>query len=359
MPTFDIPTQRLCNQHLLGPKFETAADVVAYFGAMQAQDYAGAKWAVSQRTTGLTDAELDRALADGSILRTHVLRPTWHFVTPADIRWLLALTAPRVKAAVASRWRQLGLDEALFKRSQAALGKALRNGPLARSQVGAALTQAGVLAAGDPRLSHVLMRAELDGLICSGGRQGKQFTYALLDERAPQAKSLPRDEALAALTTRYFTAHGPATEQDYAWWSGLTLTDVRRGLESIKSQLQREVLDDQAYWLLESHAPVKVSRPTATLLPNFDEYTVGYTDRRAIFDAAHTPQLDARNAGLALSQTVLIRGQIVGAWQRTIQKTGVLMDLKPFRPLTKTEQQAVTQAAEAYGAFLELPISWA
>lgn len=358
MPTIDLPTQRLYAQHLLGDKFQTAAEVVTYFGAMQAQDYAGAKWAVAQRTTGLRDADLDQALADGSILRTHLLRPTWHFVTPADIRWLLALTAPRIKAAGASRWRQLGLDEALFKRSHAALGKALRNGPLARPQVGAALTQAGVLAAGDPRLSHVLMRAELDGQICSGGRQGKQFTYALLDQRVPTAKTLPHDEALAELTRRYFTAHGPATEQDYAWWSGLTLTDVRRGLASIKSHLRREVLDDQAYWLAESHTPVKDSRPTATLLPSFDEYTVGYTDRRAIFDAAHTPQLDARNAGLALSQTVLIRGQIVGRWQRTLQTEAVQLEFTPFRPLTKTEQQAVTRAAEAYGTFLELPITW-
>ena len=359
MLTFDIPMQRLYSQHLLGPKFNSAADVVAHFGAVQAQDYAGAKWAVAQRAHGLTDADLDRALADGSILRTHVLRPTWHFVTPDDIRWLLALTAPRVKAACASRWRQLGLDEALFKRSHAALGKALRNGPLSRPQVGAALTQAGVLAAGDPRLSHVLMQAELDGLIGSGGRQGKQFTYALLDQRAPKVKTLPRDEALAELTRRYFTAHGPATEQDYAWWSGLTLSDVRRGLESIKSQLRREVIDDQDYWLAESHSPIKEARPTATLLPNFDEYAVGYTDRRAIFDAVHTPQLDARNAGLALSQTVLIRGQIVGTWQRTVQKNAVRLELNPFRPLTAIEQQAIAQAAAAYGAFLGLPVIWA
>ena len=358
MPSFDLIQQRLYNQRLAGSKFNAAAEVVAHFGAMQAQDYAGAKWAVAQRTIGLTDAEIDRALADGSILRTHVLRPTWHFVTPADIRWLLALSAPRVKTACASRWRQLGLDKALFKRSQAALGKALRNGPLARPQVAVALTQAGVLSAGDPRLSHVLMQAELDGLICSGGRQGKQFTYALLDQRAPKAGTLSRDEALAELTRRYFTAHGPATAQDYAWWSGLTLTDVRRGLESIKSQLRREVINDQAYWLAESHTPIKDSRPTATLLPNFDEYTVGYTDRRAIFDAVHTPQLDARNAGLALSQTVLIRGQIVGAWQRTFQKEAVQLEFTPFRPLTKTDQRAVAKAAEAYGAFLGLPVAW-
>jgi len=360
MPTFDLLHHRLYNQHLLGPKFETATEVVSHFGAVQAQDYAGAKWAVSQRTPGLTDADLDRALADGSILRTHVLRPTWHFVTPADIRWLLALTAPRLKAAGASRWRQLGLDEALFKRSSAALLKALRDGQhLTRLELAAALDRAGIAMDVEQRLSHILMRAELDSLICSGGRRGKQFTYALLDERAPAAKSLPRDEALAQLILRYFNSHGPATAQDFAWWSGLTLTDARRGLESIKDQLRHEVVDDQDYWLAASDIHATAAAPTALLLPAFDEYTVAYADRSAIFDAAHTEQLDMRNAGLALSQTVLIRGKIVGNWKRTVQKNAVLMELNPFRPLTKTEQRAITQAAELFGAFLELPVVWA
>ncbi|MBI5567207.1 MAG: AlkZ family DNA glycosylase [Chloroflexi bacterium] len=358
MPTFDIPTQRLYNQHLLGLKFETPAEVVAYFGAVQAQDYAGAKWAVAQRTTDLTDADLDRALADGSILRTHVLRPTWHFVTPADIRWMLALTAPRVKAAGASRWRQLGLDEALVKRSNAALIKALPGGKqLTRLELAAAIDRAGIATNGE-RSGHILMRAELDGLICSGGRRGKQFTYALLDERAPNARTLPRDEALAQLALRYFTGHGPATVQDLAWWSGLTLTDARRGLESIKDQLRREVLDDQDYWLAASDKHAKAAAPTALLLPAFDEYTVGYADRSAVFDAAHTDQLDVRNSGLALAPVVLIRGRIVGNWKRTLQKDAVVMELKPFRPLTKIEQRAITQAAEHYGAFLGLSVVW-
>ncbi len=360
MPTIDLPLHRLYNQHLLGPKFETPVEVVSHLGAMQAQDYAGAKWAVAQRTTGLTDTDLDRALADGSILRTHVMRPTWHFVTPADIRWLLALTAPRVKAAGASRWRQLGLDEALFKRSNAALIKALRDGDqLTRLELAAALDRAGIAMDVEQRSSHILMRAELDGLICSGGRRGKQFTYALLDERAPAAKSLPRDEAVAELTQRYFISHGPATAQDFAWWSGLTLTDARRGLALVKARLRREVVGDQDYWLAESDAPAQSPAPIALLLPAFDEYTVAYADRSAVFDAAHADQLDVRNAGLALSQTVLIRGRIVGNWKRTVQKNAVLMELNPFRPLTKIEQRAITQAAEQFGAFLGLPVVWA
>ncbi|MFN8595917.1 MAG: winged helix DNA-binding domain-containing protein [Anaerolineae bacterium] len=355
----DLIHHRLYTQHLLGPKFETAANVVSHFGAVQAQDYAGAKWAVAQRTTGLNDADLDRALEDGSILRTHVLRPTWHFVTPADIRWMLALTAPRVKAAGAYQWRRLELDEALFKRSHNVLTKTLRDGPLPRTAVATALKRAGVLGDGEQRLSHLLMRAELDGLICSGGRHGKQFTYALLDERAPQAKTLPRDEALATLTLRYFVGHGPATVQDFAWWSGLTLTDAKRGLELAKDQLHQSVIDDQVYWQAASIAPARASTLTATLLPSFDEYTVGYADRSALFDAAHFERLNAANSGVALSNTLLIRGQIVGNWKRTLHKDAALIELMPFRPLTQIEQRAIAKEADRFGAFLGLRVVWA
>lgn len=355
----DLTHQRLYTQHLLGPKFETAADVVAYFGAVQAQDYAGAKWAVAQRTLNLIDADLDRALADGSILRTHVLRPTWHFVTPADIKWLLALTAPRVKAACAYQWRRLELDEALFKRSHAVLTKTLRDGPLSRTQVAEALTRAKVIQDGEQRLSHILMQAELDGLICSGGRHGKQFTYALLADRVPHAKTFPRDEALAELTRRYFTGHGPATVQDFAWWSGLTLTDAKRGLAAVKDQLQPAVIGDQIYWQAASIAPARATILTAHLLPSFDEYTVGYADRSTLFDAAHFERLTAANSGVALSNTLLIRGQIVGNWKRTLQTDAVQIELMPFRPLTQIEQRAVAKEADRFGAFLGLPVVWA
>ncbi len=352
----DLPTQRLHTQHLVGPKFETAAEVVSHFGAVQAQDYAGAKWAVAQRTHGLTDADLDRALADGSILRTHVLRPTWHFVIPADIRWMLALTAPRVKAMMAYQNRRLALDAATFKRSAKALSKALPGKQLTRAELEAVLNQAGIVT-NNLRTIHLLMHAELDGVMCSGGRRGKQFTYALLDERAPNAKTLPHDEALATLALRYFIGHGPATVQDFAWWSGLTLTDARRGLDMVQAKLQREVVGDQPYWLAELDNHVKASMPPL-LLPNYDEYIVGYADRSAIYDPAHADKLDARNNVLFMN-TLLIKGQVVGTWQRTLQKNAVTIDLKPFKPLSKADQHVVLKTAEAYGVFLGLPVMFA
>src|SRR6185503_5208433 len=240
MTELNITGLRLANQKLSTSTFKSPAEVVSWLGAVQAQDYAGAKWAVALRAPGLTDSDIEQAFTDGKILRTHVMRPTWHFVLPEDIRWMLELTAPRVLAAIAYMDRQLGLDKAIIKRSNAILAKALQGGnQLTRAELGSILQRSRVNT-DDLRLGHLLSHAEVDGIICSGGRRGKQFTYALIDERAPRARTLKRDEALAELTRRYFVSHGPATVQDFVWWSGLTTADARNGLEMNKSRLIQE-----------------------------------------------------------------------------------------------------------------------
>jgi hypothetical protein len=356
MKSFDIPHQRLINQHIAGQTFQQSGDVVRWLGAVQSQDYAAAKWAVAQRAKGLTDSAMDQALADGTILRIHVMRPTWHFVAPEDIRWLLALTAPRVYAASAYQQRRLELDKTIFKRSHAALTKALRDGPqLTRAELASVLWRAGI-DAGDLRLGHLLMHAELDGVICSGARRGKQFTYALLDERVPATKTLAHDEALAELTRRYFTSHGPATEEDFMWWSGLTRADARSGLEMVKRGLEYEAVDGKTYWFAAtSMLPAKNSPRRAYLLPNYDEYVVGYTDRSTIFDSSHADKLDDRRNPL-FQHTIVISGQIAGTWKRTLKKDAVVIELNPFAPLTKDERNAVAAAAQKYGAFLEMQV---
>src|SRR5581483_11815980 len=225
MTNEELVQRRLANQGISQPRFKTPREVVTWLGAVQAQDYAAAKWAVALRAQGVTDAAMDQALAEGTILRTHVLRPTWHLVIPEDIRWMLELTAPRIHALMTYQHRQLELDKTVFKRSHAALVKALQGGKqLTRSEITAALQRAGISTDGS-RLTYLLGQAEIDGVICSGGRRGKQFTYALLDERAPKAKTLPREQALFELARRYFTSRGPATLQDFVWWSGLAMTD--------------------------------------------------------------------------------------------------------------------------------------
>ena len=354
MTVLDIAHQRLISQHLVEPSFEQAHEVVRWVGAVQAQDYPGAKWGVAQRTRSLTNADIDSAFAQGTILRTHVMRPTWHFVTPDDIRWMLKLTSPRVNAANALYYRRLELDYAVFSRSNAELAKSLEGGnQLTRSELQSALLQAGVSKATDDRLrlAYLIMRAELDGIICSGALRGKQHSYALLDERAPHARSLGREEALAELARRYFTSHGPATLKDYAGWSGLAPADAREGLELVKSQLDQEQIAGKAYWFSSKSAIKERSAPIVHLLPAFDEYTVAYRDRSSILDP-HNPQ----PAIVTLGTVILLDGHITGAWKRTISKKAVSIEIKPFTSLTEAQGQAIHAAANRYGAFLGLPV---
>ncbi len=357
MTTLEIAHSRLLSQHIAGTPFEKPGDVVKWLGAVQAQDFLAAKWAVAARTRGTSDAVMEQAIADGTVLRVHLLRPTWHFVAPEDIRWILALTAPRVHAANAYWYRQAGLDSAIFSQSNAALGKALQGGnQLTRSEITSVLQQAGIATDIPQRFAYLMMRAELDGIVCNGARRGKQHTYALLDERAPQARTLGRDEALAELSRRYFTSRGPATLDDYVWWSGLSAQDANAGLEMVKSQLVEEAIDGQTYWFATPTLDAKESSPGAYLLPNFDEYVVGYTDRSAIFDASHIQKLDARGSILA-NHTIVIDGRIAGVWKRTLRKNAVEIELSPFTPLTEAENQAVVMAAGRYGEFLDLPVA--
>jgi hypothetical protein len=351
----NIIANRLYNQLISRPAFDTPAEVVGWLGAMQAQDYASSKWAMGLRMKDGSDAALDRALAKGTIIRTHVMRPTWHFVTPADIRWMLDLTAPRVKAALSYNSRRLGLDASVYKRSDAVLAKALQGGKqLTRLELVANLKQRGI-ETNNLGFIHILLHAELDAIICSGGRRGKQFTYALLDERVSLVKKLDRNEALAELTRRYFTSHGPATVQDYAWWSGLTISDAKSGLELLKPRLKNEVVDGQTYWYAASMPLVKDIPHKALLLPAFDEYMVGYTDRTVIIDPQHSKKLDGF-AGALLNNSLVIDGRIVGMWKRTLRKNAVAIELKLLTSLNKTQTRALDAAINRYGRFLDLPV---
>ena len=352
----DIARRRLATQHLLTPTITEPAEVVRRLGAVQAQDYGSAKWGVGTRTRGAIDAGVERAVNEGSILRTHVLRPTWHFVTPADIRWMLALTAPRIKAAMAYYDRQLELDAAVFRRSNGAVSRALRDGrQLTRAELAQVFRRARVNAAGSQRLGHLLMRAELEGIVCSGARRGKQATYALLEERVPPTAPLDRDEALLELTGRYFATRGPATAQDFAWWAGLTVADASRGVEIAGRRLDRDVIGDETYWLEPATRSPRTRSPTAHLLPNYDEYFIGFKNRSAIGERLSVAE--GRMVGDALrAHVIVVDGQLVGGWKRTLTRAAVVVELTLLVSLTKPEQEAVVAAAQAFGAFLDLPV---
>jgi hypothetical protein len=352
----DVALQRLRNQRLIGKPFAAPEDVVRWLGAVQSQDYAGAKWAIAQRTRASTDAEIDQACADGRILRTHVLRPTWHFVLPDDIRWMLALTAPRVRAAMAYYDRKLALDGALFRRSQVVLQKALAGGKsLTREELGRVLGAAGIPATGQ-RLGHIMMRAELDALIASGPRRGKQFTYALLDERAPRGRTLARDEALAELAGRYFASHGPALPQDFAWWSGLTVGDARRGIEAASPRLVAATADGKTYW----HSPAVSSRAripstVAHLLPNYDEAIVAYRDHAASLAPGMAVTFKAR-PDMVANHIVFLGGRVVGGWRRVPAKGALIVETAlAIRP-DPAARAALQAAAARFQAFLGLPV---
>ncbi|HYY90136.1 MAG TPA: winged helix DNA-binding domain-containing protein, partial [Chloroflexota bacterium] len=283
----DVLRLRLANQHLASQRLTDPTQLVAHFGAVQAQDLPSARWALGQRLRAATEASIEQALADGAILRTHVMRPTWHFVAPQDIRWLLALTAPRVRAVMSNYTRALGIDAALIERTNATITMALKGGRyLTRTELGASLRSSGIEVPDKVALCHIFGFAELDGVVCSGPKRGKQQTYALLEERVPPTPTRDRDEALAELTRRYFTSHGPATLRDFAWWSGLTIKDGELGVALNGPALEQHSLDGQRYWC----APIAGSTPSNVppaaetfLLPRYDEYTVAFTRRELFF----------------------------------------------------------------------------
>lgn len=349
MKRSEIPHIRLHNQRLLGEPFERPEDAVAWLGAVQSQDYAAAKWGLGLRLNGTDDAALDEAFNRGAILRTHAMRPTWHFLAPADIRWILALTSPRVHALCAYHNRKLELDTALLVRCCDVLVKALRDGrQRTRDELREDIQRARIPADG-LRMAHIVMYAELEGIVCSGPRRGKQFTYMLLDERVPPAPTLDRDAALAELVRRYFTSHGPATPHDFAWWSGLSVTETRRGLAMLGKELASEPVDEQTYWFAPN-VPRGRGGVRAHLLPNYDEYG-SYREYSLIFEST-----DAKS--MVFTHNVAINGRIAGTWTRTLRKSRAVIEMKMFESPSSSACAAVDAAIRRYGRFLNLPIEY-
>lgn len=359
MRGFDILRQRLHNQHIARQTYDEPGDIVRHLGAMQAQDYPGAKWAVGMRLLDSTDLDIEKAFSDGAILRTHVMRPTWHFVAPDDIRWLLTLTAPRVNAANAHYYRRLELDEAIFSLGNTAIRNALEGGKqLTRAELVVVLERSGI--AGDNlRLGYIMMRAELDAVMCSGPRHGNQFTYALLDERAPNAPNLEHDEALSELTRRYFTSHGPATIQDFAWWSGLTVAEVKTGLQMCGPHLTHETVEGLTYWYSQqptTASPIRDISKRAYLLSSYDEYGIAYKERKGLIDPTYAElAILGRLPVVPFLPQIAVGGKILGSWKRTLTKTEVILEAYLFRTLAQAEMQALADEVGRYGRFMGLP----
>ena len=345
--------QRLINQHIEGPKFTTPEEVVRWMGAMQAQDYGQAVWAIGSRTDSATLKDVEQAIADRKILRTWPMRGTIHFVPAKDAKWMLQLSAARMIAADARRLRQLELDESIIEQCGRLFYTAMQDGkPLPRPIMMQLLEDAGI-GTKNQRGYHILWHLAQTGLICLGPLEGKKQTFVLLDKWVPDSTELSREEALAELAKRYFTSHGPATLYDFAWWSGLTITDARAGLQAATPRLIGEKIDATEYWLAsESQVPRATD---IALLPGFDEYLLGYKDRSAVLAVEHSLYIVPGNNGVFLPFIVL-DGQVVGLWKRTIKKQAVIIKLLPFVAFSKAVERQCIEMAKRYAEFLGLQL---
>ena len=347
----DIARIRLASQQIAGTTLGTVKDMVAWMGAMQAQDYPMAKWALGVRLPGSTDQVIEAALDAGEIIRTHLLRPTWHFVSADDVYWLLELTAPHIKASIKSRHKELELSEAILAKSNVVIGKAFRDQEhLTREQIKVELEKAQI-ATDNNRLSHLLLWAELEGIVCSGAVKGGKQTYALLEARVPKTRSLTKEEALAALAQKYFASHCPATLHDFTWWSGLSAGDAKRALEMVKADFISETIASQTYWLPGSYSTSPPGQEAAVLLPAYDEFIISYRDRStALSPGSHSKTISEN--GL-FRPVIVVNGQVMGIWKRAIKKDQVMVETELFEQLDQTTQGWIEKASLHYARFLE------
>jgi hypothetical protein len=349
---FDILASRLSNTGLSDAPFQSPVEAVAFLGAVQAQDYTAAEWGLGLRIGGSTNKDIDSAYDSGQILRVHVMRPTWHFILPENLDWMIKLTAPRVKASLAANNRKLGLDHTLFAKTNKAIIKALEKYRyLTRQEIKGVLQEIGIMP-DVQRLGHIVALAELDGFICSGPRRGKQFTYMLVEDRIRKSRKLNMTEASAELARRYFTSHGPAQISDFAWWSGLAVKDAKAAFESVKSEFSIFKANNKEYWGSENKKKAPI--PSALLLSIYDEYSIAYKDRSDISDARDIERMIAM--GNSLTSVIILAGKVAGGWSKSNSGRSVGIRLKLFRNLTEVEQQAIIAQAERYGKFFGLKV---
>jgi hypothetical protein len=346
-----ISQQRLFNQHVHGTEFDSAKELVHWMGAIQAQDYQMAKYAIGVRLKKTTDQTIEDAINKGEIIRTHVLRPTWHFTAAEDIRWMLELTAKNLNRALSSNNKRLELDEKIFRKSHILIEKLLRGGKhLTRKEIMAALEKKGIKT-DDLRSSHIMFRAETDLVVCNGIKKDKQFTYALFDERIPSTKKKTREEALAELALRYFKSHGPATLQDFTWWSGLSVADAKRGLEAIKSNLVSEKYGEYILWFGADRDFKKKKNNPLVYLPSFDEFLISYKSRRISINPEHTSHAFTNNG--IFNPVIVHNAKVIGTWKPKFKKEVTIKEHFFINP-TEKQKQLCKKAAKEFRKFTEV-----
>jgi hypothetical protein len=345
----EIIHQRLQAHHLAKPSFGRPEEIVAWFGAMQAQDPAAARWSVAQRLVHATDKDVLRAIDEKKIVRTWLLRNTLHFVAAHDIHWMIRLIGPVVLQRNASGYRKKNLDDNIFGNIAPVIVKALKGGKqLTRKELFSTLEQHNISTA-DQRGSYILFMAALKGIICLGSLKGRQETYTLLDEWITPGETFNRNKSLAELALRYFQSHGPATLQDFTGWSGLAAADAKAGLAAAKERLHPEQCAGQEYFMKKEQ--ISNSTERAFLISGYDEYFVGYKDRSIVLDEAYKKEVTPGNG---FSPVLILDGRVAGTWKRTIGKNGIDFEISPFKPLSTAHKKAIEAAQNRYGLFMNM-----
>jgi hypothetical protein len=346
----NIAQSRLQAQLISDRKFTKPEEVVSWMCAMQAQDYPGSKWSIGLRLNEASVRDIDIAIQEKRIIRTWPMRGTLHFVAAPDVRWMLDLLAPRVIASSARRHRQLELDGEVFSQTRKLILKVLKENKQITRQALFEVFESSKIASRNQRGIHIIQQHALEGMICFGPHEGKQPTFILMDEWVPKTQKLLRDEALYILALRYFTSHGPATLKDFIWWSGLITSDARTAIESARDQLSKVIVNGNEYWFNPNTEKLVTSSLTAYLLPGYDEFILGYTNRSDIIDSKYMKRITP-GGGLFIP-TIVIYGKIAGTWKRIPTKKKISIEKNPFKRFTADQRMSVMKEEERFLGFV-------
>ncbi|MDL2303200.1 winged helix DNA-binding domain-containing protein [Dysgonomonas sp. OttesenSCG-928-D17] len=342
---------RLANHLLAGSELKTPREVVSWMGAIQAQDFNMGKWAVGSRLPGISDREVEDAVNKGEIIRSHILRPTWHFVSRDDIHWMLELSAPRLKATGRTYDKMIGLTEDITTRAHKLLRNILEKEPnQTRQELGEKFVEAGI-SINASILNHIMFNAEQAGLVCNGVVRGKKQTYDLLERKVPKTEVFDKDEALRKLAYKYFRSHGPATLQDFIWWSGLTAGDSKKALEMIRPDFIFETVGDSTYIFHSSCLDHQIEDHLVHFLPAFDELFVSYKDRKEVLATDHHKKVIVSNG--VFKPTIFYNGQVIGIWNRIVKKNQVISEPSCFSEPNKKMLKLIDKAAQEFNNYMK------
>jgi hypothetical protein len=346
----EILSFRLLAQQLSEPCFLNPGDLVSWMGAMQAQDYPMVKWAIGIRSKGFSEASVNEAFDKGEILRTHLLRPTWHIVTAEDISWMIDLSAPRLKSSLNGRHKELGINTSILNKCFRIIEGELSGGNHKTREELMVRLGKDRIDSSENRSSHIMMLAELEKLVCSGKNMNGKPTYALLRERVNVSSPLSKENALKQLALTYFSSHGPATIRDFSWWSGLSAREATNGIEMTINGLISETIGNETYWMRPSEKKITEPQNRLILLPAYDEFVIAYKDRTQIIDLKLQSQAISSNG--IFWPVILLDGKAIGTWKRTVKNGKVIIESKFFNKPNKKTLDLFDQASHLYAKFL-------